>query len=703
LPLIPREARASLSLLGGFALVLAVAHFFLPQGIPRGILLLGLVIGSLQGLLAMGLVLVYRTNRVINFAQGSLGAFASVLAVQLTLNEEWNFYVAAVTGIVAAAIVSGLMEFSVVRRLFKAPRLLLTVATIGLAQLLDATELLINVIWGRADFTGGLIRTPLSKPVANIFPIIFDGNAVLVLVVAPLIVLGLALFFRFSRVGVGARAAAENADRARLLGIRVKRLSTLMWILAGALSAVTAILRAPVVGFAFGALTGPAFLIQALAAAAIGRFRSLPVTFAASLLIGVAEQAIFWNYRRGSYLAPVLFVIVLVALLVQRKRLGREAQETSSWAQLQEIRPVPRELLGVPAVRALRIGIPALLVLVALFIPAVLSPSTTRALAIIALYAVVGVSLVMLTGWAGQISLGHWALFGVGAMTVGAVLAHTGFSFVPTFLIAGAVGAAVAFLIGLPALRIRGLYLAATTFAFAVAAGEFFFDLGFLQGDEFGTYIERPVIFGLFDTTSDKRWYYVAITLLVASLWFGRNLRRSRVGRALVAARDNETASMSYGVRLVRLKLGAFAVSGFMAAAGGALFTFDQHAASATSFPAARSVAIFTMVVIGGLGSLTGAILGAFYVQGITYFMPSWAQVFATGFGMLILLLVFPGGLGGIVYHWRDRFLRWIARREDIVVPSLLADVRVDVDIGAIAVSPDGDRAEKAREVEHAS
>lgn len=673
-----RDARASAGLLGVCVGALIVAHFLLPRGIPPGIVVQGVVVGSLQGLLGMGLVLVYRTNRVINFAQGSLGAFASVLAVQLTLKVGWNFYLAALCAIAAAGLAAGLMEVAIVRRFFKAPRLLLTVATIGLAQILDFIEILINAVWGRSDITGGLIRTPLSDPVAFIDPVVFDGNAIFVLVVVPLITIGLALFFRVTRLGVGARAAAENADRARLLGIRVKRLSTLMWVMAGALSAVTAVLRAPVLGFTFGALTGPTYLIRALAAAAIGRFESLPVTFAASILIGIAEQAAFWNYSRGGYLAPVLFGLVLVALLLQRRRLGRAETESSSWTQIREVRPVPRELASLGSVRALRFGVPALLVVVALLLPTVLPTQHVAALAVICLYGIVGVSLVMLAGWAGQISLGHWALFGVGAMTIGALEAHTSLSFVWSVAASGVIGAAVAFLIGLPALRIRGLFLAATTFAFAVAAGEFFFHLAFLRGGDYGSYIDRPKIGGLFDSGPDRRWYYVALVALIASIVVARNIRRSRVGRTLVAARDNEIAAMAYGVRLTRAKLGAFAVSGFIAASGGALFAFDQHAASPTTFLPNTSITIFTMVVIGGLGSLPGAVLGAAYVRGIQFFLPAWAQVFATGAGLLFLLLAFPAGLGGILYEWRDRILRRIAARNGIVVPSLVADVRTD-------------------------
>ncbi|MBV9253047.1 MAG: branched-chain amino acid ABC transporter permease, partial [Actinobacteria bacterium] len=156
-----------------------------------------------------------------------------------------------------------------------------------------------------------------------------------------------------------------------------------------------------------------------------------------------------------------------------------------------------------------------------------------------------------------------------------------------------------------------------------------------------------------------------------------RNLRKSRFGRVLIAMRDNEKNAQAYGVPFVQTKLVAFAVSGFMAALAGGLYAYHQQQIRADRFPADVSLLIFSMVVIGGMGSIGGAVLGAAFVRGTQYFLPAQWQLMVTGFGMLLLLWIFPGGLGQIMYALRDRYLKWVADRRGVLVPSLIADKRV--------------------------
>jgi hypothetical protein len=175
-----------------------------------------------------------------------------------------------------------------------------------------------------------------------------------------------------------------------------------------------------------------------------------------------------------------------------------------------------------------------------------------------------------------------------------------------------------------------------------------------------------------------------------------RNLRRARLGRNLIAIRDNETQAQSLGMRLTSSKLAAFAIAGFLAGLAGALYAYTEQSLSPDRFVADTSILMFSMVVIGGMGSLTGAILGAVYVRGIQYFLPAELQLFATGFGVLILLLVFPGGLGQIFYGLRDQFLRRIAERREITVPSLFADrLQVEPVVELAEGHALGDREEK--------
>jgi branched-chain amino acid transport system permease protein len=247
--------------------------------------------------------------------------------------------------------------------------------------------------------------------------------------------------------------------------------------------------------------------------------------------------------------------------------------------------------------------------------------------------------------------------------------------FFVTLVVAGLAGAGAAVIIGLPALRIRGLFLGVTTLAFAIVSFSWFFQWSLFTPE--GA-IPRPRLLGRIDITSEFAYYYVCLVGLGLTALAGWNLRRTRTGRNFIALRDNEMQAQSLGVRPVRAKLTAFALSGFFAALAGGLYAYHQQALRFDRFPAEFSLALFAMVVIGGMGSMTGAVLGAVYLRGIQFFLPAEYQLLATGFGMLLLLLLFPGGLGQILFAWRDRYLRWVAARHKIVVPSLVADRRVE-------------------------
>ena len=665
-----------------------VAVFLLGRGIngylfvgqrayaPNGIFLQGLVLGALNGLLAMGLVLVYRTNRIINFAQGALGAFAATLAAWLVQRFGWPFYVAVLVGLVAAVLSSAFVEWAIIRRFAKAPRLILTVATIGIAQILGAVELIIASLNDSATFKSSF-RTPISAGF-EFGSVRFTGDHLFVLAVTPVVIAGLAWFLRGTGYGLAARAAAEDSDRARLLGVRVKRVSILVWSIAGFLSAVTAILQAPISGFQFGVLSGFSLLLRALAAAVIGRMENLPVTFGAAVLLTMAQQVLFFTTGRSGPDAGLLLAVVIVALLVQRRRIGRLEDSSSSWQAVHEVRPAPTELRHLPEVRALRWGGAALLLAVLTTIPFVLSASSTSLVSVIMLYAIVGISLVILTGWAGNVSLGQWAIVGLGAL-LGQRLATQPdpLDFFLILLLCGLAGATVAVVIGLPALRIRGLFLGVTTLAFGLAAGSWLFSFSVFEST---SAVRRPVMWTIWDVSAEKDFYFICFGALLLALVAGRNLRSARFARVLIAMRDNERAAQSLGVSAVRTKLAAFAASGFMAAVAGALYAYHQQQLRADRFPAELSLLIFSMVVIGGMGSLSGAVLGAIYVRGTQYFLPAQFQLAVTGLGVLLLLWLFPGGLGQILYGLRDRYLRWVADRHDVLVPSLVADRRVVTD-----------------------
>lgn len=643
------------------------------QYVPNGIFLQGFVLGALNGLLAMGLVLIYRANRIINFAQGALGAFAATLAGWLVQVQGWPFYLAVLFGLVAAVASSALVEMLVIRRFAKAPRLILTVATIAVAQLLSAGELILAALNDDKD-----ISKPFKTPLSWHFEwgkFVFTGDHLFVLIVTPIVIGALVWFIQGTGYGLAARAAAEDSDRARLLGVKVKRVSMIVWMVAGFLSAITAILRAPVVGFQFGSLSGFTLLMVALAAAVIGRMENLPVTFGAAVLLTMGQQVLFFGTGMSGPDTGLILAAILVALLVQRRRIGRLETGSSTWQAVHEARGVPTELRSFPEIRYLRWGLAAFGLLLFTWLPFVLPGSRSSLISVIMLYGIIGISLVILTGWSGNVSLGHWAFVGVGALLAQKWATATDpMDFFLILLLAGLAGAAVAVVVGLPALRIKGLFLGVTTLAFALTAGSWFFSWEIFRST---SAVRRPVIFGLWDVTPERNFYFVCFGALLLAMFVGRNLRSARFGRVLIAQRDNEKGAQALGVRIVYAKLGAFAVSGFMAAVAGALYAYHQQQLRADRFPADVSLLIFSMVVIGGMGSLSGAVMGAAYVRGTQYFLPQQFQLLVTGLGMIALLLLFPGGLSQITFGIRDRYLRWVADRRGVLVPSLVADRRV--------------------------
>jgi branched-chain amino acid transport system permease protein len=668
----------------GFLIVVLSGKVLFPafastEAVPTGMYLQGTVVGLLGALLAIGLVLVYRANRIINFAQGELGAFAATMAAQLYQVYHWPYFAAVLTGIGATVLSSLLIEFGIVRRFSKAPRLILTVATIGVAQILGFIEIAMPAILNEG-IDRRQIRASIKSPFGLSFEfggVVFTADHVIVLVVAPLVLIGLALFFRFTRYGVAARATAENSERARLLGVRVSRVSLVVWSIAGLLSAITAILRAPVLGFTLGVIGGQGLILRALAAAVIGRMENLPVTVAASILLTMMEQTIFYSWGQSGPAEGFLLLVIVVALLVQRRRLGRVDAGTSTWRAVQEVRRIPKELRGIKEVVIGRTAAMGAVGLFAIVLPFFLSGSKANLASAILIYAMVGISIVMLTGWSGNVSLGHWAFVGVGALVAGKLASQVSpLGFFATLLIAGLVGAVVATVIGLPALRIRGLFLGVTTLAFAIVAYSWFFQWNILTPE--GAIPRPKLFFGRIDITSEFAYYYVCLAGLILTAIAGNNLRRTRTGRNFIALRDNELQAQALGIRPVRAKLAAFAISGFFAALAGGLYAYHQQALRFDRFPAEFSLALFAMVVIGGMGSMTGAVIGAIYLRGVQFFLPAEFQLLATGVGMLVLLLLFPSGLGQLVFDWRDRFLRRVANRHQLVVPSLVADKRVE-------------------------
>jgi branched-chain amino acid transport system permease protein len=661
-------AAAALLLWGVLAAVL-------PHGAPSGIILAGAVFGAINALVAVSIVLVYRANRVVNFAAAEFGSVAAVIAIELHIVEHVNYFLAILAGLVAAAVMGAIVELLILRRFVNAPRLIVAVVTIGLAQLLNGLSVLVPIEWNGAS-NSGTFTTPWTAQF-RIFPVVFNGNYVLAIVVVPIVLLGLAWFLRYTHYGVAIRAAADNGDRARLLGVPVRRLSTLIWTITGVLSALAVLLRVPIIGFSsFDSVSsgGLPLLLQTLTAAVIGSMTSLPVTVVAAVGIGIADQLSAWSFRDATYVDAALLGVILVVLLAKRGAFTR-ASDTgiSTWQAIRPVRPVPPELAELRPVRAAQTGLVALVIAAAVGLPEILSPARTQLMTLIVIYAIVACSLVVLTGWAGHISLGQVAFMGFGGATTGLLITRHGTDMFLALAAGMIVAGLAALVIGIPALRISGPFLAVTTLAFAVTSANYFLVPSYIPWFAPTDPLPTLKLFGRITLATDRQMYFFCLVVLAIVITAVRTLRNTHAGRALIAGKENRQAAQAFALDTTRANLVAFTTSGMIAGLAGGLFVIQQQAFNAGAFNAAQGLQFFTMVVIGGLGSLLGAIIGAIYVYGAQYLLPPGWSIFATGAGIVVLLMFFPGGLGELVFWTRDWALRLFARRRGIRAPSLIA------------------------------
>ena len=666
--------------------------------IPRGVFLQGAVVGSLYALVAMGLILVYRANRIVNFAQAQLGAVPGVLALLLIARMGMAYGAVLPIVLVGGALLGALVDVVFIRRFASASRLVLTVVTIGVGFLLLVLEYFTK-IWVEGELKViAEFPTPFQDAQFSMGIVRFSGDHIVTVAVVAGLVAVVGAILRYTDIGIAIRASAENGDRAALLGIPVRRVSTVVWAMAGVLSAVGVFLRGPLIGLPLSGFVGPTILLFGLAAAVMARMEKLPLALLAGMFIGIVENASLFSLRRAAFGSAAMLVVILAALLIQRKQLSRAHDGgTSSWQMVRDFRPVPVQLRRLPEMRLARFALSAVIAAVLLAGPWIVGSSGPGLATQAVVYTMVGVSLVVLTGWAGQISLGQFALSGVGAGVAGGLAANHGWDFFLTLIAAGLAGAFVAILVGLPAVRLPGLFLAVTTLAFAASVEHFVLSKEFfgwmLPADL--AFVERPSLYGrldlgapseLFGVTidADAKLYYVALAFLLLVLAGVSSFRRNRSGRVLVGVRDNPKVMQAFGVNPVRTRLTAFAVSGFIAALAGALLAYEQGSVDPATYTPERSIQLFIMTVIGGIGSLTGAMLGAVFVLGVPL-LPGLRDIeliafLTSGLGVVLVLYFLPGGLVEGWQRVRDVFLRHLAAKHGVHVPSLISDHRTGDD-----------------------
>ncbi|MBX6390324.1 MAG: ABC transporter permease [Frankia sp.] len=571
----------------------------------------GLTTAGIYAISAAGLTLTYVTTGVFNIAHGATGMFAAFLYWQLTSGWGLPAPLALVLVVgVLAPLFGLLLERAVMTRLGGAPESARLMATVAVLVVLVASA---QWIWNPSEFRR--IQEMLPGRTFTLGDVEVPYNDVIVLAIAGAVALGLWVLLRRTRAGVAMRARVDDPALATLNGARQRVSAQLAWAISSALAALAGILIAPKV--TMSALPLTLLIVNAYAAAVIGRLRSLPMTFAGALAVGLAADYAIGYFPKISYgqqyirgLVPVIPVVVLlVALLVLRaSRLrGRPT------AIVREITPTPTWRGGLWFAAAVL----AAAVMAATTLPTGDLFASTKMWGL----AIVGLSMVPLVGYAGRISLCQLSFAGIGAV----VVAHAGEGGNPAaLLLAAAVAAVVGAIVSLPALRLSGIYLALLTGAVAVALDSWIFNLPAFHvfGHRFDLFeagsltIDR---FGIGDWRLDSsRSYFLfgAVLFVLCALgviW----LRRSELGQRLVAVKESPAASATLGMNVRATTLAVFTVSAGLAGLGGAVYGGAVQSSAADPFSFFNGLTLLLMVVVAGVSSI-GAGLFAGLMLGST-------------------------------------------------------------------------------------
>ena len=625
-------------------------------------LVLGLGTGAVYAALALGLVLEHRVSGVVNFAHGAMAAYATYVFVELRsvgdlvlpvvglpgrlhLGTSLPVGVCLAVAVVVSAALAVAVHALVFRPLRRAPALARVVASVGVLVALQAVIVL----------RFGTENRPVA-PVLPAGPVTLGGVAVprdRLLLAAIVVVAATVLWalYRFSRFGLASRAVSDDPATAALLGAPVERVAGANWALAGVLAAVGGVLAAPITALNPGNYT--LLVVPALAAALVGRLSSFGVTSAAALALGMAQSELVHLQSRFDWVPRVglqqgLPLLVIVAAMAAA---GRRVPDRSERLE-RRLPAAPRpEHVAVPT------ALFALGTTVALF---TLGSEDRLGLVTSLVAAAVCLSLVLLTGWAGQISLAQMAFAGVAGFVLSKVGDGAGIPFPLAPLLAATAAGAAGTLLAFPARRFRGVNLAVVTLAGAVAVEELVFRNPALTGGFGGSRVPPPSLAGLdlgIAAGSDYPSARFGLLVLAVVTTLGLALvavRRGRTGRRLLAVRANERAAAAAGVDVARLKLGAFAASAFLAGTGGAFFAYSQGQVSYGSFGVFVSLSVLAAVYVGGIATVSGALIGAALVSGGIVFsvldrIAGWGryQALITGLAVVAAAVVRPDGLVG--------------------------------------------------------
>jgi branched-chain amino acid transport system permease protein len=602
----------------------------------------GLASASSLFLVASGLTVIFGVTRIVNFAHGSfymLGAYLAWTLVTALPRGHLGFW----GGVVGAALLVGLLgaavEVALLRRIYRAPELFQLLATFGVVLVVQDVAL---VVWGPADLLGP--RAPGLRGSAELLGVRFPRYELFLIAVGPVVLGLLWLLFNRTRWGLLVRAATEDREMTGALGIDQRRLFTGVFFLGSLLAGLGGALQLP--RESVNLHMDLAVVVEAFVVVVVGGLGSLPGAFLAALLI--SELHAFGILVLPRITLVLVFAVMAVVLVLRPQGLlGRPADPPAAGAATPEV------AIG-PAPRALRVaGTAALLVAVAL--PPFLGDYALSVLTDMAIMVLFAASLHFIMGPGGMASFGHAAYFGAGAY--GAALAVKWFSapMAAGLALAPLAAGLVGFLFGFFCVRLSGVYAAMLTLAFAQIAWSAAFQWVEVTGGDNGILGVWPAAWA----SGGPSFYYLALALCVGCTLLLRRVLDAPFGHALRAQRDNPLRAEALGIAGARVRWFAFAFAAAMAGVAGGLFAYAKGSVFPTFLAIPRSVDALLMVLLGGVGTPSGPIVGALAYAGLQEELARLTDYWRLFLGLAIIALVlfFPQGLAGAARA------RWEARR----------------------------------------
>jgi sulfate-transporting ATPase len=576
------------------------------MGLIIGTLVFGLAQGGAIALLGGGIVAINRGSRVINLAHGAFGMFAtyifaSIVGLDNQHPSPFRLLIAFIGGCAFGAGLGLLTDWAVMRRLASRPAMVRMTASLGMLYvLLSLAQLL---------FGAGTRSVPSIFGSGNlrIGSVVLTNDVLGIAILALCLSVALGLFYQRTRIGTTIRAVADSRETAALGGIRVDRIGSLSWGVGGAIAALAGIVLAPADGLNSYILT--LLVVQAMAAALTGRLQHLLPTLVGGVAIGVVtafarqylDQATSGNppsWINVSAIEDGIAVLWMIGAVLLWRQSGRAGGVRAGLSGA-------GELLRAPVDGPIRAGLVVVALGAAVIIPAALGGSGLYILSIGVAYTAAILSMVVVTGMSGQLSLAQAGFMGVGAFAAAHVAASAHLPLVLAVPIGGLAAVPIGFLVGLVTLRAGGVLTAVVTLGFGAALSSLLFTADFNGGATGSMALPRT---GWLSSPLVYCWFEIAVVALLIA--FVCALRTRRAGRRMAAVRDSEHAAAALGISPARTRLAAFAVSAFIAGVAGVLYAGVDQVASSRSFGPFASIGLLASGVVGGLGSTAGAVIG---------------------------------------------------------------------------------------------